>query len=114
MRPRTAWLVGLALGGLLGLAYMVVPLTLFPGLVVWAWLMTRPQRLPAMAGALTGFGALWLLLIGRASWACSNDPSCGQQNVWSWLAIGAVLLGLGLALALAALRQGAAAERGQS
>lgn len=114
MRPKTAWLVGLALGGLLGMAYLVVPLTLYLGLAVLAWLLTRPQRLPPLAGVLTGFGALWLLLIGRASWACSNDPTCGQQSVLPWIAIGAVILGLGLALAPATLRQDAAAGRGQS
>jgi hypothetical protein len=94
MRPRTTLLAGLVLGGFLALAYLLAgPLTLFPGLVVWAWLLRRRPRLVATAGGLIGFGAIWLLLIGRASWACAIDPSCSQPSVIVlWLAIGAVFL----------------------
>jgi hypothetical protein len=89
-----------------GLAYLTVPLTLFPGLLVWAWLLQRRRRLPLIAGGLIGFGAIWLLLIGRMSWACANDPTCVVPDMTAfWLAIGAAFLACGVLLALAARSQ---------
>ncbi len=107
MRPRTALLAGLVLGGLLGLAYLLAgPLTLFPGLVVWAWLLRLRPRMIAIAGGLIGFGAIWVLLIERASWACASDPSCAQPDVTAlWVAIGAVFVASGLLLGLASRGQ---------
>jgi hypothetical protein len=107
MRPRTTLLAGLLLGGFLALAYLLAgPLTLFPGLVVWAWLLRWRPRLAAMAGGLIGFGTIWLVLIGRAAWACATDPSCAQPSVTVlWLAIGAVFLASGVVLGLASRGQ---------
>jgi hypothetical protein len=107
MRPRTALLAGLVLGGFLALAYLLAgPLTLFPGLVVWAWLLRRRPRVVATAGGLIGFGAVWLLLLGRAALACATDPSCVQPSVTVlWLAIGAVFLAAGAVLVLASRGQ---------
>jgi hypothetical protein len=107
MRPRTALLAGLVLGGFLALAYLLAgPLTLFPGLVVWAWLLRRRPRVVTNTGGLIGFGAIWVLLIGRASWACATDPSCVQPDVTVlWLAIGAVFLAAGVVLGLASRGQ---------
>ena len=107
MRPRTTLLAGLVLGGFLSLAYLLAgPLTLFPGLLVWAWLLRQRPRTVAIAGGLIGFGAIWALLIGRASWACATDPSCVQPSVTVlWLAIGAAFLASGVVLGLAVRRQ---------
>jgi len=107
MRPRTTLLAGLVLGGFLALAYLLAgPLTLFPGLVVWAWLLRRRPRVTAIAGGLVGFGAVWLLLLGRISWVCATDPSCSQPSVTVlWLAIGAVFLASGVVLGLASRGQ---------
>jgi len=107
MRPRTTLLAGLVLGGFLALAYLLAgPLTLFPGLLVWAWLLRRRPRLVATAGSLIGFGAIWMLLIGRISWTCATDPSCVQPGVTVlWLAIGALFLAAGAVLGLAARGQ---------
>lgn len=107
MRPRTTWLAGLVLGGFLALAYLLAgPLTLFPGLMVWAWLLRRRPRTVAIAGGLIGFGAVWVLFIGRMSWACATDPSCVQPGVTVlWLAIGAVFLAAGGVLGLASRGQ---------
>jgi hypothetical protein len=107
MRPRTTLLAGLLLGGLLALAYLLAgPLTLFPGLLVWVWLLRRHPRLIATAGGLVGVGAVWLLLIGRASWACASDPSCVQPDITVlWFAIGAAFLASGVVLGLASRGQ---------
>lgn len=107
MRPRTTLLAGLVLGGFLSLACLLAgPLTLFPGLVVWAWLLRRRPRGIAIAGGLIGFGAIWLVLIGRAAWACATDPSCSQPSVIVlWLAIGAVFLAAGVVFGLASRGQ---------
>ena len=103
VRPRTPLLVGFVFGGLFGFAYLVAPLTLFPGLLVWAWLLRRCPRMPAIAGGLIGFGAIWLILLGRMSWACATDQTCVQPNILPlWLGIGAAFLATGLLLALAA------------
>ena len=107
MRPRAALLVGLVFGGLLSLGCLTLgTLALFPGLVALAWLLRQRPRLPAAAGGLIGFGAIWLLLIGRANWACATDSTCVQlSNIWLWTAIGGVFLACGLLLALAARGQ---------
>jgi hypothetical protein len=106
MQPRKPWAVGFGLGALLGFAYLIYPLTLFPSLLVWWWLLTRGARLHAIAGGLMGYGAAWLLVIGRVSWACSTDPTCVQPNILPfWLAIGAVFVAAGLLLLLLAGRR---------
>jgi hypothetical protein len=106
VQPRTPLAVGLALGGLLGFAYLVYPLTLFPGLLVWWWLFSRRPRWPAISGGLMGLGAAWMFVIGRVSWVCATDPSCAQPNILPfWLAIGAVFLAAGLVVLLIGRRQ---------
>lgn len=75
MQPRTPFPVGLVLGGLLGFAYLLHPLMLFPSLLVWWWLLTRRPRLPSIAGGFIGFGAVWMLLVARVGWACANDAT---------------------------------------
>jgi hypothetical protein len=105
MQPRTLLLAGLVLGVLLGLAFLLAPFTVIPGLVVWAWLIRRRPRYLGSAGGLVGFGALWLLLIGQASLRCASDTSCSQPDVTPWLAIGAVILGSGVLVGLASYRR---------
>ena len=94
--------MGLAFGLVLGLAYLVVPLTLLPGLVVLGWLLSRFPRLAGLSGAFVGFGLMWLALIGQVTWTCANDPSCVEPNATFWLAIGAVILLIGLLLGMIA------------
>jgi hypothetical protein len=105
MLPRTPLVLGLVLGGLLGFAYLLHPITLFPGLLVWAWLINRRPRPLAISGGLVGFGAVWMVLVGRISWACANDETCAQPNILPfWFAIGAIFLLVGLLLLLAGHR----------
>jgi hypothetical protein len=105
MRPRVLFLAGLVLGTLLGLAFLLAPVTLIPGLVVWAWLIGRRPRYLGASGALVGFGVMWLLLIGQASLSCANDATCTQPDVTPWLALGALILGSGVLLGLASYRR---------
>jgi len=71
MRPRTALLVGLVFGGLLGLGCLTLgTLALFPGLVVWAWLLRQRPRLPAAAGGLIVSGDL-----AAPHRACKTGPA---------------------------------------
>jgi len=101
MRPRTALLAGLGLGGALALAYLLLPLTLIPGLLMWAWFLSDRPRLPSIAGGLIAFGVVWLALVGRMSLACAADPTCVEPTgLGFWLAIGAVPLAAGLTLLL--------------
>jgi hypothetical protein len=105
MQPRTVLLAGLVLGALLGLAFLLAPFTVIPGLVVWAWLIRRRPRYLGAAGGLVGFGAMWLLLIGQASLRCADDTTCSQPDVTPWLAIGAVILCSGVLVGLASYRR---------
>jgi hypothetical protein len=104
--PKRALLAGFVVGGMLGLANLVIPLSYFLDLAVLAWVLGRGPGLPAIAGGLIGFGASWLLLIGRMSVACAADTSCTQPDtLWFWLAIGAGSLVAGAVLALVARSQ---------
>ena len=67
MQPRVLFLTGLVLGTLVGLASLLAPFTLVPGLVVWAWLIRRRPRYFGVSGCLVGFGFMWLLLLGQAT-----------------------------------------------
>jgi hypothetical protein len=105
MRPRVLFLAGLVLGTLLGLAFVLAPFTVIPGLVVWAWLIRRRPRFLGAAGGLVGFGVMWLLLLGQASFRCANDATCSQPDVTPWLALGTVILCSGVLVGLASYRR---------
>jgi hypothetical protein len=101
MAPKRTLLAGVVGGGMLGLANLVIPLSYLLDLAVLAWVLVRGPGLPAIAGGLIGFGAAWLLLIGRTSVACASDTSCTQpDNLWFWLAIGAAAVVAGAVLAV--------------
>jgi hypothetical protein len=104
MQSRPTARLGLALGAVMGFAYLVFPISVFPGLIVWVLLLQGSDaRLPAIAGGLVGYGVAVLLLIGGANLACANDPTCAAPVVMPlWLALGLVPLALGLMLALVA------------
>jgi hypothetical protein len=105
MRPRVLFLAGLVLGTLLGLAFLLAPVTVIPGLVVWAWLIGRRPRYLGASGALVGSGAIWLLLIGQAGLRCAADATCTQPDLTPWLAIGGVIVAGGVVVGLASYRR---------
>jgi hypothetical protein len=103
MRRWSDVLAGLVAGGFLACAYLLAgPLTLVPGLLVWGVGLGRHRNLAALAASCAGFGAVWVLLIGQATWRCADDPTCIVPGFTAaWLAPGFVLLGLGAVLGLA-------------
>lgn len=104
MRSQTLFLAGLVLGALLGLAFLLAPATLLPGLFVWAWVIAKRPRFVTASGGLIGFGTAWLLLIGQASWRCASDSSCTQPDGTPWLGLGAALVVGGTVLELLSRR----------
>ena len=106
MPPRTLFLVGLVLGAVLGLGFLLAgPLTLVPGLVVWTWVFARRPRFVAGSGGLIGFGFIWLLLLGQATYRCANDASCTQPDMTGWFSVGIAIVIAGVWLALVSLRR---------
>jgi len=81
MRPQALFLAGLVLGTLLGLAFLLAPVTFIPGFAVWAWLISRRPRFLGASGGLVGFGAIWLLVIGQAGLRCAVDATCSQPDL---------------------------------
>ena len=101
MSKPVIWILSLVAGavaaflsGLLG--WFAIGLVLF--LFVPAFL--RPIRLIALSGLLTGFGALWLLLLGNQARSGAEVNGAGF-----WAMVGVVPLALGLAtLAVSVVR----------
>jgi hypothetical protein len=106
VRPRPALLIGFVLGGLTGAAYLVMPISIYASLVVWAFLLQRSGRLPAVAGGLMGFGLAEEILVGRYALVCATDSTCTQPNfTLVWVGIGLVFFVPGALLALTARSQ---------
>jgi hypothetical protein len=89
-RARRGWIAGLVVGvagGFLALE--------FPTL---GWLAA------AIGGLLTGFGAIWLALLGRVAITCraTDGFGCHAPGIEPWLAVGAGVLAIGLALTIVA------------
>lgn len=98
-RPRPNFLLGLAVGAALGLCYAVgAGLLLWPGLVLVALLVAEGPWPARMGGVLTGFGAMWFVLLAAIAWACARDAACTQPNASSWVMIGAAILVPGVVL----------------
>jgi hypothetical protein len=89
MRPRMLFLVGLVLGAVTGLAFVLAGL--------------RP-RFASASGGLIGFGVAWLLVIAQSTWGCANDAWCSQVDVTPTIGFAAVLISMGIVLGLATWR----------
>jgi hypothetical protein len=89
MDRRLLWIVSAALGA------VTVVFTSFALIAVLAWglllvpLVLRGDRLVALSGAVTGFGAVWTTLIG-SEWTSSSADTRAF-----WLAVGVVPLVVG-------------------
>jgi hypothetical protein len=90
-RAGRGWIAGLVVGvagGFLALE--------FPTL---GWLAA------AIGGLLTGIGACWLVLLGRVAITCQatgDELGCHAPGIEPWLAVGAGVLAIGLALTIVA------------
>ena len=99
------FLLGLAVGALLGLCYAVgAALLMWPGLVLVALLVAGGPWSARLGGVLTGFGAMWFVLLAAITWTCARDPSCVQPNETFWVMIGATILVPGVVLGVVAWR----------
>ncbi len=106
MRTQRLFLLGLALGAVMGVAALIAgPLTVLPGVIVWSWLIVRRPRFVGASGGLVGFGVAWLLLLGQAVWRCANDQTCAQVDPTPWLSFGGVFVVIGLVLGILTWRR---------
>lgn len=63
-------------------------------------------RLTSMSGLLTGYGAIWLVLLGRVALQCrarDGEIGCQAPGIEAWLMAGAALLAVGVALTVVAV-----------
>jgi hypothetical protein len=113
-RARSAWIAGLAVGaagGFLALelptvGYVLLLLFAFPAAIVG-------PRAAAIGGLLTGFGGVWLLLLGRVALECrapDGEIGCSAPGIEPWLAFGAAVIAIGIALTIVAVRARAAED----
>jgi hypothetical protein len=105
-----ALMLGLAIGFLgyflLGSLLFVFPLTV-AAVLAWSWLRHGDMAQPG--AFLLGFGALWTVLLGAQRWDDLVDPAITHPGWTAYpLATGVATLVLGLALLVAAGREGRA------
>ncbi len=99
-------LAGLVLGAVMGLSMLLAgPLTLFPGLIIWTWLIAKRLCFVGASAGFVGFGVAWLLLLGQAVWRCANDQTCTQVDPAPWLAFGGAFIAIGVILGLFSWRR---------
>ncbi|MEO7663636.1 MAG: hypothetical protein ABIV26_00800 [Candidatus Limnocylindrales bacterium] len=101
---RSRWLQGFALGVLTGaILDLLGPVAIAPAAVL-VWLVLRgSRRLAAGSGAAVGTGLGVLVLLLPSAFSCAADAACAQPTLSSWigLAVGFLILGVGLGLAAA-------------
>lgn len=101
IRAQTLFLVGVVLGAVMGLAMLLAgPAILFPGLIIWTWLIAKRPRFVGASAGFIGFGVAWLLLVGQAILRCANDPTCTQADQTAWFVFGGAFVAIGVALGL--------------
>jgi hypothetical protein len=110
--PRTGgWLSGLVLGGVSGLALLVLgTLGLVFGLLSLGLILWRGPRGLAGAGLLTGLGLIWTVLFARVALTCGGpfDPgvgTCGAPDLGGWIATSVAMFAVGLVASAFALRR---------
>jgi hypothetical protein len=94
MKPGPAWLITAFVGATASLTTSLGLLALLLYMLATTPLIFR-WGLVALSGLLTGFGAFWLFLMAR-----SLADGGKMDSAAFWVAVGAVPLGVGLALLL--------------
>lgn len=109
---RTNWLLGVALGVFIGgFALVVGVLALLAAVPALVWAFRSRSRAISVSGLLVGFGGGLLGLIGLAQLRCTNvtGPNygsfCEPPDLTGYVAFAAVLVAVGLALGLTAVRR---------
>ena len=101
--PARRWAIGLVVGATFGVGVLIGGTLMVPlGLVAVVLLAWEPGRDAPVGGFLAGFATTWLLLFVRADLAC--DVDCVGPDLTPWLAVGLVVLAIGVILSIRALR----------
>jgi hypothetical protein len=105
-RPRAGWLPGFVVGVTAGFATLEFPTLGWLLVVLFAIPATIVgPRAAAIGGLLTGLGAVWLVLLGRVAVTCQatgEEIGCYAPGIEQWLAVGAAMLAIGVALTITA------------
>jgi hypothetical protein len=102
VKSRSNWLAGVVVGVAAGVLTLTFPT--LGWLIVLAFLLgliKAPPRLPAVGGLFTGLGTAWLALLVRSNQECrafdaAPGQECGSPDIGGWLAVGGVLLAIGV------------------
>jgi len=93
MNSRLLWVTTAVLGALATLMTSFGLLATILFVLLTVPLILRGDRVVALSGLLTGFGAMWSFLIARQSASAGSTDNLGL-----WVAVGVVPLVLGCAL----------------
>jgi hypothetical protein len=103
--PASAWLSGLVLGAVSGLALLALGLVGVALLAASLLLVAaKGPRALAGAGLVAGLGLVWTVLFTRVGLSCLA-PDCQAGDIWTWVAGAAVLFAVGLTGSAVALRR---------
>ncbi len=103
-----SWGIGLLLGAVVGFMALVggAPL-LALGLAFLALAFAIARGMAFLSGVFLGVGGLWFALAARAQLACDADRTClGSEGAGQFLALCAVVFGVGLLFGALAWRRG--------
>jgi hypothetical protein len=87
------WLAGVVVSVIAILAAAFGPYGIFLAMLLAIPFVRRPDGRVALSGLLTGFGAIWLILLARES-----SSGGVLDNPVFWVAVGVVILLAGLGL----------------
>jgi hypothetical protein len=115
--PRTAWLAFALLGILATVLLLEFPIAglLFLVLAI-AGMLWRPPRGASFAGLVTGIGGTWTGLMVRVKVSCDAfdavpGQGCESPGIEGWIAIGAVILAVGVVATVFVVVRGQARTR---
>lgn len=108
-RSLSNWIAGLAVGVGAGVLSSVLPILGWVIAVAFlVGLIRATPRIPAVGGLFLGIGTTWLALLLRSHVECqafnsAPGQACGEPDIGPFLAVGAVLLAVGMVATAATL-----------